>query len=60
MIDRLRRVLANKLPPGSMIRDILIPITDTTLAQALMILVATILTQPAFEYTCSTLYGTLY
>jgi O-antigen/teichoic acid export membrane protein len=45
MIDKLRVVLAGKLPPGSFIRNVVTLMTGTTFAQALMILVAPILTR---------------
>ncbi|NLV20971.1 MAG: oligosaccharide flippase family protein [Syntrophomonadaceae bacterium] len=45
MIDKLREALASKLPPGSFIRNVVTLITGTTFAQALMILVAPILTR---------------
>ncbi len=45
MIDKFRTVLASKLPPGSFIRNVVTLMTGTTFAQALMILVAPILTR---------------
>lgn len=45
MIDKLRTALASKLPPGSFIRNVVTLMTGTTFAQALMILVAPILTR---------------
>ncbi|HBC32300.1 MAG TPA: translocase [Clostridiales bacterium] len=45
MIDKFRTVLAGKLPPGSFIRNVVTLMTGTTFAQALMILVAPILTR---------------
>lgn len=45
MVDKLRTVLASKLPPGSFIRNVVTLMTGTTFAQALLILVAPILTR---------------
>lgn len=45
MIDKLRTVLESKLPPGSFARNVVTLMTGTTFAQALMILVAPILTR---------------
>jgi lipopolysaccharide exporter len=45
MIDKFRTALASKLPPGSFIRNVVTLMTGTTFAQALMILVAPILTR---------------
>lgn len=45
MIDKLRTAMASKLPPGSFARNVVTLITGTTFAQALMILVAPILTR---------------
>lgn len=45
MIDKLRTVVESKLPPGSFIRNVVTLMTGTTFAQALMILVAPILTR---------------
>ena len=45
MIDKFQTALASKLPPGSFIRNVVTLMTGTTFAQALMILVAPILTR---------------
>lgn len=45
MIDKFRAVLASKLPAGSFVRNVVTLMTGTTFAQALMILVAPILTR---------------
>lgn len=45
MIDKFRAALTSKLPPGSFIRNVVTLMTGTTFAQALMILVAPILTR---------------
>jgi len=45
MIDKLRVFLESKLPPGSFIRNVVTLMTGTIFAQALMILVAPILTR---------------
>lgn len=45
MKEKLRTVLASKLPPGSFIRNVVTLMTGTTFAQALLILVAPILTR---------------
>jgi lipopolysaccharide exporter len=61
MIDKFRAVLESKLPPGSFIRNVVTLMTGTTFAQALIILVAPILTRlyAPESYGVSALYGSI-
>lgn len=61
MIDKLRTALASKLPPGSFIRNVVTLMTGTTFAQALIILVAPILTRlySPEDYGILALYGSV-